>query len=253
MALNRQLPRGFKPPSLKGAVIVDDYRGKLRLRAWPRKRGKKQTYKQKWFTSRFGEAARLAVFAPPEEYERAKELAHSTGLYPGDMIRSAMLGGSMEVEGTDGDVWKRYHAMVHPVTWQGARVLRASNLAISASTVTSVPWQTVELDTASIFDAGNPTRLVVPESVSVVSLAAGAFSQEVKAQDWLGWIAKNGNIRYAQNMNLMTGWRAVNMETGPIKVVEGDYFELQVFTDLARALTALDATFLSMTILQANP
>jgi hypothetical protein len=252
MALNRLVPGGAKLPSLTGRVVVDTYRGKLRVRSWPRKRGKKMSYLQRWYTERFAEAAQLAKYAPTTEWERATELAKNTGLYPGDLIRSAILGGSFTLEDEDGNEWTRYHQIVHPVMFQGFRLIRTSNFALTGGVGTQIPWQMVQLDTAAFWSAGAPTDITVPAGVTQMSFSfglrgTGAFNGTAIVQ-----IRDTAPNYYAFNSTIGNLTPQLSCHTGPLQVSEGQVFQARAFVSVGATLLADTASYFSGVVLGAS-
>jgi len=252
MAWERKLPPDINQPSLSGSVMVDTWRGKLRVRAWPRKRGRKQTYKQKYLTDRFAEAAKLCKYCAVMEYERAVELAHGTGVYPQDLLRSNMCGGNLRLEDEDGTVWQKYIPWIEPVAFQGARLLRTSDLTVAGGVTTAIPWQNPILDTGAFWNAGTPTRLTIPEKVTVVSLDAALLSFANVSGQFVAFIEKNGSQRLTQAECDTSGGDGVSVSTGPVPVVEGDFFEVYCVCTNTRALDWDFSNFFGLTVLGAS-
>ncbi len=72
--------------------MIDTVRGVIRVRRWPKKRGKPKSELHKYWVDWFRQANFLAKYADAASHIRAIELTAHTGLYPRDIILSAMRG-----------------------------------------------------------------------------------------------------------------------------------------------------------------
>ncbi len=72
--------------------MIDVVRGVLRVRKWPRKRGKPKSEAQRFWISWFQQANLLAKYADGYSQARAIELTRKTGMYPRDIILKAIRG-----------------------------------------------------------------------------------------------------------------------------------------------------------------
>jgi len=72
--------------------MIDTVRGVLRVRKWPKKRGPPKSAKQRFWIDWFTQANLLAKYADPMSQVRAIEMTKGTGLYPRDVLLSAMRG-----------------------------------------------------------------------------------------------------------------------------------------------------------------
>ncbi|HDZ44101.1 MAG TPA: hypothetical protein ENH80_09185 [Phycisphaerae bacterium] len=72
--------------------MVDTVRGTLRVRKWPKKYGKARSALQAWWIDWFKQANKLAKYADGMAQARAIEMTKGTGLYPRDVMLSAMRG-----------------------------------------------------------------------------------------------------------------------------------------------------------------
>lgn len=92
MAVLKGVSRSKRSESLSGKIMVDTVRGVLRVRAWPKKRGTPKSASQRWWNDWFTQANRLAKYADEMSQRRAIELTAGSGMYPRDIILSAMRG-----------------------------------------------------------------------------------------------------------------------------------------------------------------
>lgn len=232
--------------------MTDTYRGQIRIRKWPRKRGKITNPKLLAINKRFAASRALMKYADPMQVATAMKAAKGTGLYPGDILMHAMLVGMFDIVNPDGTVITQYVPTLEAAVWQGARVQRSSNQALPAGTTTTLIWQVPIMDTALIWNAGSPSRLTVPINTNIVELVFGIRSTTSQTTAFQASIAKNGSV-IAQ---LSTGNNATNpvyaMPSGPVSVIPGDYFEALLFTGTANAAQAVAQTFFSMTLLDVT-
>lgn len=92
MAILRSIPRKLRGPSLRNAVMIDSVRGVLRVRKWPRKRGKPRSALQQFWVDWFTQANLLAKYADGMTQALAIKLTKGSGLYPRDIMLQAMRG-----------------------------------------------------------------------------------------------------------------------------------------------------------------
>lgn len=86
--------------------MIDAVRGVLRVRKWPRKRGAPTSERQLYWIDWFRQANLLAKYADPMSQARAKIMTAGTGLYPRDVLLSAMRGRLWHWADSSG--WKWY-------------------------------------------------------------------------------------------------------------------------------------------------
>lgn len=92
-------------PSLRGAMMVDTCRGVLRVRKWPKKRGRPKSALQRWWNDWFVQANLLAKYADGMTQARAIALTKNSGLYPRDIMLRAMRGRLYWWVDQDGNRW----------------------------------------------------------------------------------------------------------------------------------------------------
>lgn len=93
---------GRQPPtSSRGAVVVSDWRGAIRVSKWPRKRGKPTHPAVLWWNEWFRQANILAKYAPAEFQSTARRATSQSALMPRDVMIMAMRGRlfTFEIEG----------------------------------------------------------------------------------------------------------------------------------------------------------
>ncbi len=102
----RSIPKKGRHPSYTGRVMIDSFRGVLRVRKWPKKRGTPRSALQRWWVDWFVQANLLAKYADPMSQARAIEMSKDSGMYPRDVLLKAMRGRLYFWSTTDG--WKWY-------------------------------------------------------------------------------------------------------------------------------------------------
>lgn len=105
MAILRGVPRFKRGPSFRGRIMIDTFRGVLRVRKWPKKRGRPRSAKQRFWVDWFVQANRLAKYADGMSLARAIEMTKGSGLYPRDVLLMAMRGRLYTWSTPDGWRW----------------------------------------------------------------------------------------------------------------------------------------------------
>jgi len=85
-------PRSTRGISLQKQYMVDVYRGTIRVRKWPKKRGPPKTQDHKDQVEKFSQANRLAKYALPQSQVAAISATKNTSFYPRDLQVMAMYG-----------------------------------------------------------------------------------------------------------------------------------------------------------------
>lgn len=118
-----------------------------------------------------------------------------------------------------------------------AMVNLSANESINDNSATKVPWD------ASVYDligdnidvwwsAGSPTRLTVPAKNGIRRVRVGANTDWATAGGQRSIIIhKNGSsfVGNPQHRHVATGGAEINLHSRILEVVDGDYFELQVY------------------------
>lgn len=229
-------PGDIRPGAYKGRYMIDTYRGKLRVRKWPKKRGKNlhpKTLKQmEWFKR----ANTATKFIAPSEQMVAMWAAKGTGLYPRDLLMSALAGGLFDIETVDGETITRASTEVQPVTFQGARMERSANFGFPASTWTAIPWDNPVLNPNAMWNISAPTRLTVPAGVNVVAFQGGFITSTQTTATIFIRVRKNGTTTVAQTVEHRQNTKLGVIVSGPVNVLPGDWFELQIHSGAGETL-----------------
>jgi len=96
---------GQRGKSLDGLVMVDTWRGRLRVRKWPRKRKPKLSEVTLDQMDWFRQAQLLNQFQIPEAQQTARDLTANTALYPRDVLTMAMAGRLATIVDDRGREW----------------------------------------------------------------------------------------------------------------------------------------------------
>lgn len=139
------------------------------------------------------------------------------------------------------------------VAFSGAAVKRTSNWSLAGATTTGVPWQAAEYDTDGFWSSGAATRLTIPAGVNKVSLSGGLYGTSSVSNQLISTLVKNGartELTPSQECDT-PGNDAVSFGSGPIPVVQGDYFELFAYSSNARTINTL-STYLSIQVLDVD-
>lgn len=105
MATLKSVSRSKRSESLRGAFMIDTVRGVLRVRKWPRKRGTPKSALQRWWNDWFRQANYLAKYVDAASAARAIEITAGSGMYPRDVLLSAMRGRLYIWQDQTGKVW----------------------------------------------------------------------------------------------------------------------------------------------------
>lgn len=131
-----------------------------------------------------------------------------------------------------------------------ARVNLLADQAIAATTGTALSFDsaaTGHVDEGSWFSGANPTRLTVPSGVSRVRISANVLGSSVTGQLTSSVLKNGAEFPGMPALHTETAAREMNNMTSDIlDVTPGDYFELIVYSDLARNITADNETWFAI-------
>lgn len=214
-------------------MMVDTFRGQLRVRAWPRKRGKNVHPNVKRQNDWFREANRLAKLAAPQQQVRAIEMTSKSGLYPRDALMRAMTAGYFDIQIDDGPVLTARPKRFPDMSFFGANIGAAPAVSIPATTFTAVPWNDPILNPAGFWSAGEPTRLTVPDGVAVVQVTCGFRFDGALNGVAILFIRNQDGDNVAELREVSNGVKSLQCTSAPTPVVPGDWFEAVVWAPSA--------------------
>ena len=248
----RSIPdlQGFM--ALKGRIIVDTYRGQVRIRSWPRKQSAETKRKNgnqiRWFKA----AREMAKWAEPSQINLAKDVVKGTGLYPGDLQMMAAAGNLIPVIFNDPVNYTKWQPRIDPVSFQGIRAPLEANQTLVVNLRIVAVWGLPDFQTTEFWTPGDPTHYVIPQGVTKVAVmtstklttnsAPFAFT-EIDFNDGLA-------INLTQVGNT-TGGRAL-CATGPITVTGGNTFSVNVFSSIAGILDKNSVTWFTLEVLETD-
>lgn len=165
--------------------MIDVVRGVLRVRKWPRKRGKPKSESQRYWIDWFKQANLLAKYADAYTQVRAKEITAHTGMYPRDIILAAMRG--------------RLYTWVDETGWRWYPVAAIQDISESLD----VLGQTVGDILVRALDRWRPVVPGAPGEV-LTNMGAGAPAQWQPAGGG-GGLGQGAMVRRDTNFTLVNG------------------------------------------------
>jgi len=126
---------------------------------------------------------------------------------------------------------------------QAVSVGRDATLFLVGGVTHPVPWDRVDFDDNSMFDAANPTRLTMPNQSGRVQLSAGLKSTGNVGGAKIITIRRNGTDFIANSDKEGTSNLGDTLMKGPIEFAPGDYFEVTVFASFAFTLADAEPCF----------
>lgn len=225
-------------PSFTGLVIVDTWRGVQRVRAWPRKRGTPTSEQVRDQNAWFKAANQLVMRAEPSQIKASIAATANVGLYPRDVLVRAMGAGLLDIVTPEGQVITyRQHFWEHKV-FQGTIIRPASDIVPAVGTWFTIPWPLPLIDTAGFWDVAAPTRLTVPAHIDIIQVSGGVKQASTGGPLLALTIRQNGAVDVAWSQATSSGTVGDTFSTGPIPVIQGDYFECLIFATRAGNLSA---------------
>jgi len=203
MATTRNIPNRMQFPGYGNLLMFDTFRGRVRIRKWPDKRGRPKTATVRLINSRFAQATYLAKRCDAGQMIEAMERTKGTGLYPRDLLAKFIPPCPLLITTPDGTAITKEQPGVFPVAFQGARVERTTAQTLAAGVLTTMIWQAPIIDTAALWSAGAPTRLTVPPGVSKIRIEAGLITNSATAGLYSYRLGKNGVFTQAGARDVM--------------------------------------------------
>lgn len=237
-------------PNLRGVLMVDTVRGRVRVRAWPKKRGRPKSAAVRDQNAWFKAAVRHLNHVDPGQMKIAIEAAKGTGFYPRDLLMHAASGGMIEIVFPDGKVMTSGRRFLEEKMFQGCTLHKDTKQLLIAGAFATLSWPLPVFDTAGFFDAAANTRITIPPNVSIVSLVGGfRTDNRVTSGSVVLQILKNGSEFLRFQFSYST-WPICGLFSGPRPVLEDDYFEMQVYATNQQETSDNGQTFFSLEVLQ---
>lgn len=242
----RSDPTRQRFPGYSGRIIVDTWRGTIRIRKWPGKRKKKPTPRQQLWIDWFTEANRLAKHAPASQQIIAMNAAKGTGKYPRDLLVQAMGSGFFDLIEPDGTVITKRWPFLEEVMYQGAITDLQADLAIPGGLAVAIQWPLPVIDTANFWSAAEPDRFTIPTGVEYVQFTFNFAATVGVAGSLFFWVEKvtpfTERIVIQSSSSMFDG----SLTSGPQKVDAGDQFTANIFSANARTLKGTPETKFSI-------
>lgn len=245
-------PSNLRLPAYNGLYMVDTYRGQLRIRAWPKKRGTPKSAAVREQNDWFRKARQAVKFVPGSQMDIAIKATRHSGLYPADIIMSALRGNLIHIRTDDGYLMKPGAPKVEPIMFQGAYLRLDTNQSLPSSGWTAVSWPLPILNPAGMWDDTQPTRLTIPNGVTVAQFTAGFITTTQSTSRIFTRLRLNGTTTIAQTVETRKNTKLGTITSPPIDVTEGDYIEYELNTASAETLSGDARTFFGATILGAD-
>jgi len=245
------LDRQILPGSI-GRTVTTTWRGRFIVRAWPKKAGKAKAPALIASQEQFRQAQKLIKLVSGDAMDDAIQIAKGTGLYPRDVLMSAMTVGLYDMATSDGYLMTHAVYYLRPKMFQGAIVQKFSNQSITANVSTAITWDDPILQTVPILFPAQPTRLVVPAQTTVVSLTACVRSVGLVNGIKQLVIANQAGKLIAGTQEQSNQRATLSCSTGPIVVTPGDWFRAIVFFGANAVIDFSAGTHFSMTLEQVT-
>ena len=243
-------PKQQRFPALRGNVVVDTFRGQIRVRKWPRKRGKPThpaTIRQNtWFK----EANQLAKRIWPDQMSLAMAMTKGTGLYPRDLILRQMSGGIYDLYMPDGRHYLPTSMPREAIMFQGAILNLTANQALTAGAQNVITWPLPVLDTMGFWNILTPTRLTIQPGVEFVELKATWSAISAAGANRTAIFFKKNGALGPTDWREDTGSNSATVVYPANPVVTGDFFEVVILPSLARTAEGSIRTSFTLTALQ---
>lgn len=248
MKITRSDPWRLRKPALAGRLMVDTFRGSLRVRRWPLKRGPSKNPAIREQNAWFRAVNRLTRYVVPSQQILAIAITKNSGLYPRDLLMRSMSGGVFDLVDENGRKTIMRRKAVTVAGFQGFRLELDGNITYSTPGQTPVIWAPPIIDTAGMFDLLTPTLVTIPVGINIIELVFGAFfgSGTVAANYVIqlvgGAVVARKNIPPNQ-----AGWDTLT--SGALDVEPGQQYEVAIDPGTGTRLLAKErATFFAGTI-----
>lgn len=250
MSKRRSDPARQRFPGLTGNLVVDSVRGRLRIRKWPRPRGKPKSPVTRQQNEDFALRSFRTKYVAGSQMSAAIDATKGTGLYPRDLIMRAMTVGLFDVVLPDGQIITNRRDFMNPTTYQGAILLLDVNQNIGTGAAASPAWPLPLVDTAAFWDISAPTLLTIPNGVEIVNLWGGSRAATAGGGRAFMTFRQNGSVIGYDNRDTPQTV-GVLASSGPVVVSEGDTLDTQTFLETGGILQGGGGTFFALEVLQA--
>ena len=250
--MTRADPTKQRFPNLRGIMMVDTIRGRVRVRAWPKKRGRPKSPAVRDQNRWFREACRNMNYIDAGQMVLAIEAAKGTGLYPRDIIMNAMAGGFLEFEMPDGSLLKYRKPFLEDKVFNGCILHQDTVQTLPGASFTVLTFPLPVIDTAAFWNVAAPTLITIPTNVVVARFTAGWRSNDITLNgQFIHWMTADGVpiIRASQNVG---GWPGGTIDSGPRVVSAGQEWLFGIWIASANATKGDQTCFFSCEVLETT-
>lgn len=240
-----------KPAAFHGRLMVDTIGGRIRMRAWPQKRGPDVPPQVRIQNERFKAAQRLAKETKGVIFNKFIDATKNTGLYPRDLFTKLCLAPPFEIEFEDGTIMRHGRPRLETVVFQGFSLNRITDYGVLSGAFREIPWQEIVLDSAGFFSAGDDTVITIPPGVAVMQFFAGYSTGSLSTQARAIYIRRLTPTPRICAMHSALDTQSDAVATGPIPVVEGERYAVSLFWTANGTITN-SATFFGGVVLGAQ-
>lgn len=244
-------PQQQRFPALAGKLVVDTFRGAIRVRRWPKKRGTPKSAAVRRQNVWFKGANELAKVVEPTQQNLAIAMTLGTGLYPRDLLLRQMAGGMYELIASNGQILESRRRWRETVVFQGAILENTAVQVLGTSVWRALIWQLPVIDTQGYWNVANPTELTIPEGVEIVGVAVSLAAVGAGAEANMTMRILLNGVDVGSIKTRITGFLRLSCARGGMVVLPGDIVTVEVFVDQARSSQADPSTSLTLTVLQA--
>ena len=245
----RSRPEGTKFPAYSGGFLIYARRGQRIVAKWPRKRGRPKSALVREQNEWFKAVTQLIKFAAAGQVIAAMDATKGSGVYPKDLLMHTISEGIMDITEGDGTFVQHRRPRVDGVAFQGARIERSAAFNLPAGVNTVMTWDDPVIDTAGMWDIGNPTWLTIPVGVTVCKFISGTFSDSTQNTQLRITLQLIGGPTLAMTLTDSNFRQGSNVNSGPLDVIAGQRYQVLFLADLAMTLRTNKATFFSAEIL----
>ena len=243
MSTPRSWPGKQQFPAISGRFMVDTYRGRMRVRAWPKRRGKPKSQAQQIAIDRFREANRLAKQAPGEIQNWAIDVTRGSGIYPRDLLVRMILAGLFNIQTEDGLIIRHGRPRLETKVFQGFSLALDTPYNMLSTGGTVIPWPLPIIDTAGFWNPGSPDVITIPEGVTLMSFRAGMkFTSSARTSiNFLLSKLSPGESFLASDRDGST--TATTIESGVVIVQPGEQYRVRLDVGSIRTLDVVQTFF----------
>lgn len=227
---NRSSTRKLRAPAFSGALVVDTPNGSLRVRKWPRKRGKNVAPAVKIQNKWFSDAVKMIKYVSADQQRESFEAVKGTGLLPRDILMRGISEGFYDFIEPDGQVISYRRKGLVKVAYQGCILPIEEGFTPQANNNVVLEWGLPIIDTAGLFSINEPGFITIPEGVQIIDLTCAVVTESGAAAQMSLFLRNVATTAiYAGNTSGAVFTRSfASVSTGPILVNEGDQFSATV-------------------------